>query len=118
MIPKHVWEPEMEKHGPKEKKRVLNITNKIQLKILYIKQKSYYFYIFKNNLSALPVEWGVWPPNQGDTRRASGDAPTSIGDGEGRWCLPFEGSLSRRGVSSHSHLPLSQSDLPVCSIKC
>lgn len=60
--------------------------------------------------NTLPAERGVRPPNHGETSRASGEAPTSIGDG-GRRCLPPTDWLSRRGVSSHSHLPSSQSDL-------
>ena len=29
---------------------------------------------------SLPAERGVFPPSQGDTKRASGDAAASIGD--------------------------------------
>lgn len=58
------------------------------------------------------AERGVLPPSQGDTKRASGDAAASIGDCIGCLWEPGRSSrYSRRGVSSHSHRPLSQSDL-------
>lgn len=43
---------------------------------------------------ALPAERGVFPPNQGDTKRASGDAAASIGD-RVECCLREPGQLSR-----------------------
>lgn len=39
--------------------------------------------IFSPRSFSLPVELGVFPPNHGETNRASGEAPTYIGDGEG-----------------------------------
>lgn len=39
-------------------------------------------HVFPRRFS-LPVELGVLPPNQGETNRASGEAPTYIGDREG-----------------------------------
>lgn len=59
-------------------------------------------------LHGIPLELGVRPPNHGETSRASGEAPTNIGDGEGSWCLLLEMRPSRRGVSSHSQRPSSQ----------
>jgi hypothetical protein len=41
-----------------------------------------------------PTERGVFPPNQGDTKRASGDAAASIGDRVG-CCLREPGRSSR-----------------------
>lgn len=67
---------------------------------------------------SLPVELGVFPPNHGETNRASGEAPTYIGDREGWWCLLELERPSLRGVSSHSHLPSSQSDLPKITVWC